>query len=313
MQEGRPEDRPMTTPAPVFEAARRPRMPLTIDLAAGVIQAGGHRASFDPAADDAIELAYLRLVRRMRDVHREPAFVLRSDDVEALAVVLRRDAVTVLDRLGELMGATVTQRRSMVTAFLAGALLIAVATGSVALGGDDGPAPTPEAPVAADRFEPTADGGRTTADATAPATDDAVDDDAGTETAPPTDEPAGTGAAASPAVGSPVTSPPPVGTSPSPASDEGRSTAPRDPRPAPAPPSSGGPEGGGDPPAPARPDVPARPDAPVPVVGEPDAWSWDAPEVDQPGAIIDIPSEPEVVQPGATIDLPGDDPEVGAA
>jgi hypothetical protein len=317
----------MTTPAPVFQAARRPRTPLTIDLDEGVIQAGGHRARFDPAADDAVELAYLKLVRRMRDVHREPSFVLRSDDVEALAAVLRRDAVTVLDRLGELMGATVTQRRSMVTSFLAGALLIAVATSAVALGSDDGAAPDPVEPVAGESPSPEADGRSTAAGepddpvaGNAPVGDGPADGgpagDGPAEGAPADGEAPSAEAAPGPAaaVRAPATSPPAAvpsppraGTSPS-SQEQDRSAVPRDPRPAPDPPSS---DGGADGVAPPAPPAPARP-AP-PVEGEPDAWTWDDPEVDQPGAIIDIPSDPEVVQPRATIDPPASDPEAGAA
>jgi hypothetical protein len=319
----------MTTPAPVFQAARRPRTPLTVDLAEGIIQAGGHRARFDPAADDAVELAYLKLVRRMRDVHREPSFVLRSDDVEALAAVLRRDAVAVLDRLGELMGATVTQRRSMVTSFLAGALLIAVATSAVALGSDDGAAPEPDEPVAGGGLSPGADGRPIPAgelgDALVGAAhaedalqgdalaEEALAEDGTVEGAPASDTatpPAEPALAPPTAVRAPATSPPAAGSPPdtgaSPSSPEEEPPAvPRDRRPAPDAPGSGGVADGVEPPAPARP-------APM-VEGEPDTWTWDDPEVDQPGAIIDIPSDPEVVEPGTTDDPPGDDPEVGAA
>lgn len=275
----------MTTPAPVSRVARHPREPLTVDLGRGRLRAGGHEASFDPAAPDALELAYLHLVRRMRDVHRDPSFVLRSDDVTALARALDRDAVSVLQRLGELMGATVTQRRSMVTAFLAGTLLIVVATGAVALAGGD----TPDA-VTADRLgdDPVVTGSAESRDELdptpppsaegAPAEDRAEPADAGTE--PTSDAVPARSTTDRPATDPPARSRDAVAPS-APAPDPDRAGA-----------DDGQPEPGGE---------------AAPVEGEADAWEWGPPQVDQPGAVIDLPSEPEVVQPGATIDLPPDD------
>jgi hypothetical protein len=183
------------------------------------------------------------------------------------------------------------------------------------LGADDGAAPTSAAPLAGEELAPEADGGSTRDRADAAAREGVrVDDTArGARTDAVTPSP-------TPAVGSSTTSAPRAASSPPPA-EEDRSPAPRDPRPAPAAPPSGDVEQAAParPPAPARPSAPVRPPAPArpdtpPVVdGAPDAWTWDDPEVDQPGAIIDIPPDPEVVQPGATIDLPGDEPASGAA
>jgi hypothetical protein len=308
----------MTTPAPVFGAARRPRTPLTVDLTDGRIRADGHQVRFDPGEQDAAELAYLRLVRRMRDVHREPSFVLRSDDVEALANALDEDPVTVLERLGALMGATVTQRRSMVTAFLAGALLIVVATSAVALGSDPAPATDPSGPV--DDLEvdtevvgpPTA-GDTSSVDGTAletgpPDTDPLGDTGSDGDTDPPTVDgpaaattdtrpgadasgpgaPAGRSEVGTGAARGSVEDPPPR--SP---------TADRDGAPAPAPAPV---------PAPVpEPEVHPSPDPAPPVTGEPDAWVWGQPRVDQPGAVIDLPPDPEDGEPGDTSEPPPDE------
>ncbi len=289
--------------APEVQAS--PRTPLRIDVDAGRLETAGHHASFDPAAPDDALIAYLKLVRRLRDVEREPSFVLRRDEVVVLATALRQDAVVVLDRLGELMGATALQRRSMVTAFLAGALLIAVASGAAALvpGARTADRSDVTRVVTADADEPSAG---------APA-EDRTDDEVGPaadarEAVPATDpvaEPADTSSA-------PATTPaartgggtdrqPPPG----PAEDVTRPTPPADD--VPAPPASGPDTGDRD-----AGDVPRDPDDAV--VRGPDVRlgeRWDlGPEVNQPGADIDIPPDdgPEVVQPGATIDIPAEAP-----
>ncbi|MEX1178063.1 MAG: hypothetical protein WEB09_06345, partial [Nitriliruptor sp.] len=171
----------------------RPRTPLTVDLDRGSIRAGRRRARFDPAADDAAYLAYLGLVRRLRGAEREPTFVLRRDDIEVLAAELREDAVTVLERLGDLMGVTVTQRRSMVTSFLTGAVLIAVASGATALGVNGGTSPSEDAgtPVA-DVDQPVADGPSSNAEGEVSAPEAADDEDAAVEAPDASDAPAGT-------------------------------------------------------------------------------------------------------------------------
>jgi hypothetical protein len=310
----------MTTPAPVFRAARRPRTPLTVDLIDGSIQAGGHQARFDPAEQDAAELAYLKLVRRMRDVHREPSFVLRSDDVEALASALDEDPVTVLERLGALMGATVTQRRSMVTAFLAGALLIVVATSAVAVGSDNSPSTSPSdagddrqvdaevvaPPAAGDtgslrtgslrtgsldsdpRDAPASDGDTGPGDATGPA---AADGPAAPDARPGAE-------ASAPGAPAPVRSRVAPGPAGGPADDPRSSTDDR------APTADRAPNAGRGPSSPAPAPAPDPSPAP-PVAGEPDAWHWGQPRVDQPGAVIDLPPDPDDGEPAT--DPPADE------
>ena len=109
------------------------RVPVEVDTAAGVLRTAGITRTFTPGDQDALLTAYLRLVRELRDIPHEPTVALRRDEVELLARHLKADAVTVLERLGELMGATVTQRRSMVAMFAAGAALIVLSTAATAV------------------------------------------------------------------------------------------------------------------------------------------------------------------------------------
>lgn len=109
------------------------RVPIRADLAAGTISTAGLVRSFTPGESDALLVAYLRLVRDLRDLQTAPSIALRRDDVETLATSLRWEVTTVLDRLGQLMGSTVIQRRSAVAMFLAGAALIVLSSAAVAL------------------------------------------------------------------------------------------------------------------------------------------------------------------------------------
>jgi hypothetical protein len=299
------------TGAPQHGAAPRERAPISVDLTAGRLETAGRAARFDPSAQDALELAYLRLVRELRDVRREPSFVLRSADVAALAAATRRDAAEVLDRLGELMGATAAQRRSMVTAFAAGALLIAVATGAAALsaGGDDLPGPrTGERVEAAGEVVPELDLVGPDADTDAEADDPAAaddEDDGADEVAVATggavaaaDEVDAPAPRPAPAPRTPVTTSPPATP---PAADE----RPQEPRPVRQP-------GAG-------PDLPADEDdveiiqpGPIEILDEDDVEIVQpGAEIVQPGADIDIPADEhddvEIIQPGADIDIPPDD------
>jgi hypothetical protein len=108
---------------PDLAALLQERVPLT----AGLVR------TFTPGDRDGLLLAYLHLVRDLRDLQTAPSLALRRDDVEVLATSLRSEAVAVLDRLGQLMGSTVTQRRSAVAMFAAGAALVMLSTGAVAV------------------------------------------------------------------------------------------------------------------------------------------------------------------------------------
>jgi transcriptional regulator with XRE-family HTH domain len=109
------------------------RLPLIVDETVGRIATAGISSSFVAGDEDSLLTAYLRLVRELRSLERAPEITLRRGDVEALAAHLRKDGALVLDRLGQLMGASVTQRRSMVATFAAGAALIVLAGGAIAL------------------------------------------------------------------------------------------------------------------------------------------------------------------------------------
>jgi hypothetical protein len=127
------------------------RVPIVVDAEAGRIQTAGLTRTFEPDQADSLLVAYLLLVRELRALQHEPTVTLRRDDIETLASSLATDGETVLARLGDLMGVTVAQRRSMVAAFVAGATLIALASGAIAI--DVGNAPA----------DPAAAGGATSA------------------------------------------------------------------------------------------------------------------------------------------------------
>jgi hypothetical protein len=259
------------------------RTPLHVDLAGGQLATGGRRVRFDPSVPDGLLVAYLRLVRKLRDVPREPSFVLRRSDVLVLAEVLRWDTVDVLDQLGDLMGATVTQRRTMVTTFAAGALLIAVATSAAAIAPslrDD----APEEPVASEVADesPVEDRSAPVPDAT-PAdepADDAAEDVEDVEADEGVD-----------AAGSRVASADTTPRAPTPAARPAPSLR-IPPRPAPVPVPVPSPEV-------------VQPGAGLDLAGDDDV------KVVQPGTGIDLPPDDdvEVSQPGADIDIPPDDPD----
>ena len=87
----------------------------------------------------------------MRDQQGAPTIQLRREDVEVLADFIGETGPTVIDRLGALMGATATQRRAMAGMFLAGAVVICLAGGTVtaisADRGTTGTGPAPTAPI----------------------------------------------------------------------------------------------------------------------------------------------------------------------
>jgi hypothetical protein len=107
------------------------RLPLVIDRG-GVIATGGVEARFDPSDETSLLDAYLRLIRALRSQQREPMIDLRRNDVEALAIYLGDSGDSMVERLGALMGATRGQRSSMSKMFVAGALVIGLATSTPA-------------------------------------------------------------------------------------------------------------------------------------------------------------------------------------
>jgi hypothetical protein len=105
----------------------------------GALHTGGVAEAFAPGDSDAMLLAYLRLVRRLRRAERAAAVELRRDDVEVLAASLGSPAAQVLDRLADLMGASRAKRTSMAALLGAGAAVVGLVSGAAALSPDGAP------------------------------------------------------------------------------------------------------------------------------------------------------------------------------
>jgi sortase (surface protein transpeptidase) len=104
------------------------RLPVTIgDLR---LSSEGLGVEFSPADPTTVLVAYLRLIRRMRNQKRAPAIALRRDDVDVLASYLDIDGADVVERLSTLMNVTTAQRATMAMLFATGAIVIGLATGS---------------------------------------------------------------------------------------------------------------------------------------------------------------------------------------
>ena len=116
-----------------------------------MLRVGGSTAVFDRHDSTSLLTSYLLLVRKLRKQRREPAVVLRSDDIVVLASYLGEPAAVVIERLGALMGATRTQRTAMVTLFASGALVIGLATAATATGTVRGGTSASHASAPADR------------------------------------------------------------------------------------------------------------------------------------------------------------------
>jgi transcriptional regulator with XRE-family HTH domain len=93
---------------------------LDIDLAEGTVGAAGVTRSFDPEDRTGLLVAYLELVRELRDEPHALTLSLRRDDIEILATALNLDGPIVVERLGALMGSTALQQRVAAAAFSLG-------------------------------------------------------------------------------------------------------------------------------------------------------------------------------------------------
>ena len=169
------------------------RMAIAVDPAGQIITAGVAEA-FEPADTTSMLTAYLRLIRRLRGAERDPVVALRRDDVDALAAVLDEPGERVIDRLGELMGATQAQRKVMVGLFVSGAVVVGLAVTAVAATTGDSTEPPP--PTVAETLGTSADDGERASagateldavldadDRTGDQTGDQAGDQAGTEDA----------------------------------------------------------------------------------------------------------------------------------
>ena len=139
----------MSSDAAAPGPGRRP-----VEIEGTTLRVGGEAARFDAADPSSLLTVYLVTVRKLRRQRREPAIVLRSDDVVALSSFLGVTGGEVIDRLGALMGATRAQRAAMATLFATGALVIGLATAAVAahqpgggVAGSTGDDPSAEAVV----------------------------------------------------------------------------------------------------------------------------------------------------------------------
>lgn len=108
------------------------RVPLEVDLGAGLVRAGGRTGHVTPGDVDGLLAAYLQLVRELRELPPDSAVAVRRDDVEVLAHHLELDAMTVLDRLGAVVGASEPQRGSLRALLTAGAVAFVLGAGAMA-------------------------------------------------------------------------------------------------------------------------------------------------------------------------------------
>ena len=109
----------------------------------GSLRAGRGNTTFVPGDDRSFLVAYLKLVRGLRHRKSDPEIALRRTEIELLADHLHADPADILERLGALMGASITQRRVLAASFAAGAAVIFVAVGaSAAISGGGVSSPT---------------------------------------------------------------------------------------------------------------------------------------------------------------------------
>lgn len=112
----------------------------------GMVTAGPVAQKFDPSDENALLVAYLRLVRSLRGEQRAESLVLRRDDVEVLAGYLHLPGTVVLERLLSLMGSTRAQRSAVMALFATGAMVVGLSSGAAAFSGDAGPTPAAASP-----------------------------------------------------------------------------------------------------------------------------------------------------------------------
>ena len=118
-------------------AAAAPARPLpahvAVEVSGNVVRAGSARRRFREGDARSLLIAYLSLIRGLRDQRRARTIELRSADIESLARYLGRPGSEVVEQLADVMGATRSQRATMLTLFSTGALVIGLA-GSTAVG-----------------------------------------------------------------------------------------------------------------------------------------------------------------------------------
>ena len=95
-----------------------------VQIAERHVQVAGRSRSYLPGDQDSMLEAYLLLVRKVRRQGSDATITLRRDDVDVIAAHVGLPSETVIDRLGEMMGATRAQRIAMASLFASGALVI---------------------------------------------------------------------------------------------------------------------------------------------------------------------------------------------
>ncbi len=99
------------------------RRPIRID-ATGSLAIGDTIVGFVPGDELSLLQGYLDAVRSIRSLDDDDLVALRRCDIEALGTHLAEPARAIIDRLGQLMGASGEQRRAMVGLYLANASVI---------------------------------------------------------------------------------------------------------------------------------------------------------------------------------------------
>jgi len=91
------------------------------------IAGGGLSLRFDPEDESSLLESYLQLVRLLRRERMASDMALRRDDIQLLAAYLRQPTDVVLHRLAARMGATRTERLTMLGLFGNGAIVVGLA------------------------------------------------------------------------------------------------------------------------------------------------------------------------------------------
>ena len=118
---------PTTTPS---DSDTWPR--LALEIAEGRLSGAGVSVEFSPGDPTSVLVAYLRLIRRIRNQKKVPAIALRRDDILVIARYLDIDGAAVVERLSTLMNVTPAQRNTMAMLFATGAIVIGLAAGGYA-------------------------------------------------------------------------------------------------------------------------------------------------------------------------------------
>jgi sortase (surface protein transpeptidase) len=102
---------------------------LPVMISGRCLSCAGTSVRFSTDDPTSLMVAYLRLIRRLRNQKQTPAVALRRDDVLVLARYLDIDGAEVVERLSTLMKVSAAQRNTMAMLFATGAIVIGVTAG----------------------------------------------------------------------------------------------------------------------------------------------------------------------------------------